>query len=78
MQFSFSHHRLKINILWLPEQAHRFTGYLISDPGVQGTMFDPSEFNHLFIIKSTFFIGMIHGTSAIQHEIYLKIKIPYL
>ena len=34
MQFSFSHHRLKINILWLPEQAHRFTGYLISDPGV--------------------------------------------
>ena len=34
MQFSFSHHRLKINILWLPEQAHRFTGYLISHPVV--------------------------------------------
>ena len=32
MQFSFSHHRLKINILWLPEQAHQFTCYLISDP----------------------------------------------
>ena len=29
MQFSFSHHRLKTNIFWLPEQAHRFTGYLI-------------------------------------------------
>ena len=34
MQFSFSHHRLKTNIFWLPEQAHRFTGYLISHPGV--------------------------------------------
>ena len=34
MQFSFSHHRLKINIFWLPEQAHRFTSYLISHPGV--------------------------------------------
>ena len=34
MQFSFSHHRLKINIFWVPEQAHRFTGYLISHPGV--------------------------------------------
>ena len=30
MQFSFSHHRLKTNIFWLPEQAHRFTGYLIT------------------------------------------------
>ena len=34
MQFSFSHHRLKTNIFWLPEQAHRFTGYLISGPEV--------------------------------------------
>ncbi len=34
MQFSFSHHRLKPNIFWLPEQTHRFTCYLISGPGV--------------------------------------------
>ena len=34
IQFSFSHHRLKTNIFWLPEQAHQFACYLISGPAV--------------------------------------------
>ena len=48
MQFSFSHHRLKINILWLPEQAHRFTGYLISDPGVSTSKYNRSLYRTMF------------------------------